>query len=55
MPEAVKKIAIDGKWCRGSGGPGKSLIEVVNAWASENRLILGVLATEGKGHEIESV
>ena len=29
--------------------------EVVNSWASENRLVLGVLATESKGHEIKAV
>ena len=55
LPESVEIIAVDGKCCRGSKNGLNSPIEVVNAWASENRLILGVLATEGKGHEIKAV
>lgn len=55
LPESVEIIAVDGKCCRGSGKGAQKPIEVVNAWASDNRLILGVLATEGKGHEIEAV
>ena len=55
LPDSVEIIAVDGKCCRGSRNGLNSPIEVVNAWASENRLILGVLATEGKGHEIKAV
>ncbi len=53
--DAPEIIAIDGKCCRGSGGDGESAINVVNAWASENRLILGVLSVQGKGREIKGV
>jgi predicted transposase YbfD/YdcC len=55
LPETMEIIAVDGKCCRGSGSVAKKPIEVVNAWASENSLVLGVLATEGKGREIEAV
>lgn len=48
-------IAIDGKCCRGSGKDAESAINVVNAWASENRLILGMLSVKGKGREIKGV
>lgn len=55
LPDSVEIIAVDGKCCRGSGQGTRTPIEVVNAWASENRLILGMLATQGKGHEIHAV
>jgi len=51
----VEIIAVDGKCCRGSKNGLSKQIEVVNAWASENHLILCVLATEGKGHVIKAV
>jgi predicted transposase YbfD/YdcC len=48
-------IAIDGKCCRGSGKEAESAVNVVNAWASENRLVLGMLSVKGKGREIKGV
>jgi len=48
-------IAVDGKSNRGSGKGSKSPIQLVNAWASENRLILGQLAVSKKSNEITAV
>ena len=38
-------ISIDGKTLRRSGSEGKSPIHMVSAWANQNQLVLGQLAT----------
>lgn len=49
-------IAVDGKTHRCTGvESGLGALQVVNAWASENRLILGQLAVEQKSNEIKAV
>ena len=50
-------VAIDGKVARSSYDTyhKKGAIYLVNAWASENRLVLGQFRIEGKGHEIEGI
>jgi predicted transposase YbfD/YdcC len=52
-----KLIAIDGKIARRSFDTvkNKQALYLVNAWASENRLVLGQFKTEGKGHEIAGI
>jgi predicted transposase YbfD/YdcC len=50
-------IAIDGKVARSSYDTyhKKGAIYLVNAWANENKLVLGQYLVEGKGHEIEGI
>ena len=48
-------ISIDGKTVRGSKGKGQSAIHMVSAWANEERLVLGQMATEEKSNEITAV
>jgi predicted transposase YbfD/YdcC len=50
-------IAIDGKTCRGSHDKNKGLgaLHVVSAWASEEGLALGQVATEEKSNEITAI
>ncbi len=48
-------ISIDGKTLRRSGGEGKSPIHMVSAWANQNQIVLGQLATEEKSNEITAV
>lgn len=50
-------VAIDGKLARGSrdARAGKSAINMVSAWASENRLVLGQVKTEEKSNEITAI
>lgn len=50
-------VAIDGKQSRGSydRGAGKSAINTVSAWASDNQLVLGQVQTEEKSNEITAV
>ena len=48
-------IAVDGKVSRGSGGRKTAPITLVNAWASQNRLLLGQLAVKEKSNEITAV
>ena len=50
-------IAIDGKTIRGSKSirEGKRAIHVVSAWAAENGLVLGEVATEEKSNEITAI
>lgn len=47
-------IALDGKVARNSNDKNKNQepLYLVNAWASENKLVLGQFKTQGKGHEI---
>lgn len=50
-------IAIDGKVLRHSydKADNKEPLYLVNAWASENKLVLGQFKTSGKGHEIAGI
>lgn len=50
-------IAIDGKVAKNSYDDDKNIepLYLVNAWASEKRLVLGQVKTKGKGHEIAGV
>jgi predicted transposase YbfD/YdcC len=50
-------IAIDGKQSRNSGDKknGKSAINMVSAWATSNRLVLGQRKVEGKSNEILAI
>ena len=50
-------IAIDGKTCRGSHDASKDLgpLHIVSAWASEEGLALGQVATEAKSNEITAI
>jgi predicted transposase YbfD/YdcC len=50
-------IAIDGKQPRGSRDKavGKSAINMVSAWASENRLVLGQVKADEKSNEITAI
>lgn len=50
-------VAIDGKFSRGSSDKqaGKGAINMVSAWASENRLVLGQIKTDEKSNEITAI
>lgn len=50
-------IAIDGKYVRGSRdkGIGRSAIDMVSAWATENRLVLGQYKVDEKSNEITAI
>jgi predicted transposase YbfD/YdcC len=50
-------VAIDGKTIRASRdtAKGKKAVHIVSAWASQNHLILGELATEEKSNEITAI
>jgi predicted transposase YbfD/YdcC len=50
-------VAIDGKSCRGSHDAGKELgpLHIVSAWASEEGLALGQVATDSKSNEITAI
>ena len=52
-----KLIAIDGKCCRGSHDRSKDLgpLHLVSAWASEQGIALGQVATEEKSNEITAI
>jgi predicted transposase YbfD/YdcC len=56
-PSDLKPIAIDGKTQRGSARRtvGRSALHVVSAWAVENRLTLGQVATDAKSNEITAI
>ena len=56
-PPALKPVAIDGKTQRGSARRtvGQSPLHVVSAWAVENHLSLGQVATDAKSHEITAI
>lgn len=59
LREYVSKevIAVDGKSMRRSHdrSAGKKMVHTVSAWASENRLVLGQIATEEKSNEITAI
>jgi predicted transposase YbfD/YdcC len=50
-------VAIDGKTCRGSRDAAKGLgpLHVVSAWASEDGIALGQVATDDKSNEITAI
>lgn len=48
-------ISIDGKTLCGSTGEGKNPIHMVSAWAHEQQMVLGQLATDEKSNEITAV
>lgn len=50
-------IAIDGKTMRGTADKrtGKKAIHIVNAWCSENKMVLGQVKTDDKSNEITAV
>ena len=56
-PPVLRPIAIDGKAQRGSARRtvGRSALHVVSAWAVENRLTLGQVATDAKSNEITAI
>ena len=56
-PPKLRPIAIDGKAQRGSARRtvGRSALHVVSAWAVENRLTLGQVATDAKSNEITAI
>jgi predicted transposase YbfD/YdcC len=56
-PPDLRPIAIDGKAQRGSARRtvGRSALHVVSAWAVENRLTLGQVATDAKSNEITAI
>jgi predicted transposase YbfD/YdcC len=53
----ARLVAIDGKTCRRSHDSGKGLgpLHVVSAWASEEGIALGQVATEAKSNEITAI
>jgi predicted transposase YbfD/YdcC len=50
-------VAIDGKTCRGSNDSAKGLgaLHIVSAWASEEGIALGQVATDAKSNEITAI
>ena len=50
-------VAIDGKTCRGSHDDAKGLgaLHIVSAWASEEGIALGQVATDAKSNEITAI
>jgi predicted transposase YbfD/YdcC len=50
-------VAIDGKTCRGSHDEAKGLgaLHIVSAWASEEGIALGQVATDAKSNEITAI
>lgn len=55
--KAQRIVAIDGKSCRGSHDAGKDLgpLHIVSAWASEEGIALGQVATDDKSNEITAI
>jgi predicted transposase YbfD/YdcC len=55
--QAKRLVAIDGKSCRGSHDAGKDLgpLHIVSAWASEEGIALGQVATDDKSNEITAI
>lgn len=52
-----KHLAVDGKAVRGSASPGQGLrcLSVVNAWATEAKLCLGMVACDADSNEITAI
>jgi len=57
LTESVEQevIAIDGKTVRNSGHGTERALHLVSAWASENGLVLGQVATDDKSNEITAI
>jgi predicted transposase YbfD/YdcC len=55
--DGKRLVAIDGKTCRGSHDAGNNLgpLHIVSAWASEQGIALGQIATEDKSNEITAI
>lgn len=55
--KAKRLISIDGKTCRGSHDAGKDLgpLHIVSAWASEEGIALGQVATDAHSNEITAI
>ena len=55
--DSSRLVAIDGKTCRGSHDAGKNLgpLHIVSAWASEEGVALGQVATDCKSNEITAI
>jgi predicted transposase YbfD/YdcC len=55
--DPARLIAIDGKTCRGSHDAAHGLgpLHIVSAWASEEGIALGLVATEEKSNEITAI
>ena len=55
--QAKRLVAIDGKTCRGSHDAGNELgpLHIVSAWASEEGIALGQVATDDKSNEITAI
>lgn len=51
----IKHIAIDGKTLRGSGSDKLGALHLVSAWATEQHLSLGQVATAEKSNEITAI
>jgi predicted transposase YbfD/YdcC len=54
----LKQVAIDGKTLRGSGkgkGGARQALHLVHAWAVEQHLLLGAVATDAKSNEITAI
>jgi predicted transposase YbfD/YdcC len=52
---AQEVIAIDGKTLRNSGSSSERALHLVSAWATENGLVLGQVATDEKSNEITAI
>lgn len=48
-------ISIDGKTLRGSKDGDQKPLHMISAWANENQLVLGQMATDEKSNEITAV
>jgi len=48
-------VSIDGKTVRGSGDKERSPLHMVNAWAHQQQLVLGQVATDAKSNEITAI
>lgn len=57
QPGAGEQLAVDGKSLRGSAhrAAGKAAVHLINAWAVNNELVFGQLATEAKSNEITAI
>jgi predicted transposase YbfD/YdcC len=55
--EPGRLVSIDGKSCRGShdGAKGLGVLHIVSAWASEQGIALGQVATDAKSNEITAI
>jgi len=52
---AGKLVAIDGKTVRGAFGEGEGALHLINAWVSDNAMVLGQYATDVKSNEVTAI